>query len=61
MDPFRYLCFDFVFIILSCLVCSLQPCDHLLRRDSPLGSVVLSVFLVFLLLSHMVSKVRCGT
>ena len=33
---------------LSCfLVCSLQPCGHLLRKGSPLGSLVCDVFLRF--------------
>ena len=30
MDPFCYLCFTFA--LLYRLVCSLQPCDHLLGR-----------------------------
>ena len=49
---------------LSCfLVCSLQPCGHLLGKGWPLGSLVCDVvFLcVFLSLSHVVSWVRCGT
>ena len=36
VDPLCYLGFMFVFV--SCLVCSLQPCDYLLRKCWPLGS-----------------------
>ena len=57
MDPFCYLCFTFVFIILSCL---LQPCGHLLGKGWPLNSLVCDVSLCFSL-SHMVPRVRCGT
>ena len=43
MDPF--------IIYVSCLscfrVCSLQPGDHLLGKDWPLGSLVCDVFLCF--------------
>ena len=36
----------FYVLCLSCfLVCSLQPCGHLLGKDWPLGSVVPGVFL----------------
>ena len=34
-----------------CLVCSLQPCGHLLGKGWPFGSLVCDVFLVFLSLS----------
>ena len=48
--------------LLCCLVCSMQPCDHLLGNCWTLGSLVRNVFLcVFLSLSHMVSPIRCGT
>ena len=43
MDPFCYLCF--VSVMLSCN--SLQPCDHLLRKGLPLGSLVCNVFVSF--------------
>ena len=42
------------------LFCFLQPCDHLLGKGLPLGSLVCDVSCV-LSLSHMVSGVRCGT
>ena len=47
--------------LLCCLVCSLQPCDHLLGKSWSLGSLVCDVLLCVLSLSHMVSRVRCGT
>ena len=40
-----YLCFMFVFAVLSCLF--LQPCDHLLRKGWPFGSLM-----YFLVLCH---------
>ena len=53
MDPVsRLSCFLFSF---------LQPPSHLRGRDWPLGSIVCDVFLCILLLSHLVSWVRCGT
>ena len=33
--------------LLCCLACSLQPCDHLLGKGWPLGSLVCDVFLCF--------------
>ena len=44
MDPFCYLCFMFVFVMLP--VCSLQPCNHLLGKGYPLGFLVCCVFLL---------------
>ena len=42
MDPFCYVS------CLSCfIVCSLQPCGHLMRNGWPLGSLVCDVFLCF--------------
>ena len=38
--------------LLFCLVCYVQPCDL---------ALLCVKFLVFLHLSHMVSRVRCGT
>ena len=38
VDPFSYSCLKFS--LLCCLVCSLQPCDHLLGNGWPLGSLV---------------------
>ena len=32
--------------LLCCLVCSMQPCDHLLGNDWPLGSLVCCVLCV---------------
>ena len=45
---------------LYCLVCSLQPSDHLLGKGLPLRSLVHNVFLCFVIF-HMLSRVRCGT
>ena len=42
MDPFCYLCF-----VSYCLFCSLQPCDHVLGKGRPLGSLVCDVLLCF--------------
>ena len=56
MDTFCYLCFVFVML----LVCSLQPCGHLLGKDKPLGSLVCYVSCV-LVTVHVVSLVRCDT
>ena len=33
--------------LLCCLGCSLQPCDHLLGKGWPLGSLVYCVFVTF--------------
>ena len=33
--------------LISCVVCSLQPCDHLLGKGWPLGSLVFDVYLCF--------------
>ena len=33
--------------LLCCRVCPLQPCDHLLKKGRPLGSLVCCVFLCF--------------
>ena len=42
----------FMFRVLSCfLVCSLQPCGHLLGKGLPLSSLVFDVFLCFCHLS----------
>ena len=41
--------------LLYCLVCSLQSCDYLLGKAD-----LLAIFLC-LSLSHMVSRVRCGS
>ena len=43
MDVFCYLCFMFIFVICY-LVCSLQPCVHLLGKSLPLGSHLRCVF-----------------
>ena len=48
------------------LVCSLQPCGHLLGKGWPLGSLVCDGFFFFgggggLSFSHVVSWVRFGT
>ena len=48
MDPFCYLCLHTVLSV---------PCSSLLGGDWPL---VCGVFLVFLSLSHMMSRARCG-
>ena len=40
--------------LLCCLVCSLQPCGHLLGRTDLL-SLLCAVFSLFLSLSHIVS------
>ena len=37
----------FVFCLLRCLVCPLQPCGHLLGKGWPLGSLECDVFLCF--------------
>ena len=42
MDHFCYLCFMFCL-----LVCSFQPCGHLLGKGWPLGSLVCDVLLCF--------------
>ena len=46
--------------LLCCLVCCLQPYDHLLGKGWSLCSLVCCVSCV-LSLSHIVSWVRCGT
>ena len=43
------------------VLCSVQPCGHLLGKALPLGSLVCDVSCVFLSLSHMVSWVKGGT
>ena len=50
-------------LCLSCFrICSLLPCGHLLGKGWPLGSCLWClIVLFFLLLSHVVSWVRCGT
>ena len=53
---FCYLCLP----LLQYLVCFLQFCDHLLGKSCLIVSLVYDVSCV-LSLSHMVSKVRCGT
>ena len=59
MDPFCYLCFVFIFVMLTCL--------FLAASGSPAGKWLTSwlscvlCFLVLLSLSHMVFKVRYGT
>ena len=59
VDLFCYLCFTFVFIILSCLFLAAlwSPAEKWLT--SWLSWVW--CFLVFFSLSHIVSRVRCGT
>ena len=37
----------YVSVLSCCLVCSLQPCDHLLGKGKPLGSLVFDVFFCF--------------
>ena len=37
----------------NCLVYSLQPCGHQLRKDWPLGSLVCDVFFLFLSLARI--------
>ena len=37
----------YVSCLSCCLVCSLQPCGHLMGKDWPLGSLVCDVFLCF--------------
>ena len=37
----------YVTCLLCCLVCSLQPCGHLLGKGWPLGSLVCDVFLCY--------------
>ena len=42
--------------LLYCLVCSLQPCDHMLGKDWPLGSLVYVMFsCVFVTISYGVA------
>ena len=61
-NPRQYLfCGSFKFYVLcfSCFsVCSLLPSDHLLRKLT--SWLLLVMLIVFLLLPHMVSWVRCG-
>ena len=47
---FAIFSFVFVFVILS--FCSLQPCDNLLGKAGPLGSLVCDVFLYFVIFPH---------
>ena len=46
MDPF---CYKYVprLSLLSCLVCSLQPCDHLVGKGCPLFVLFPCVFVAF--------------
>ena len=45
----------------SCFrVCSLLPCGHLLGKGCPLGSCWWCLLLLFFLLWHVASLVRCG-
>ena len=58
--PLWIICVIYV-LCLSCLrVCSLLPCGHLQGKGWPLGSC-LWCLIVLLLLSHVVSWVRCGS
>ena len=50
----------YVSIRSCCLVCSLQPCSHLLGK-SDLFALLCVMFSCVFLLSHVVSWVRCGT
>ena len=60
-DSFKAVLLLWTNLFLSCfLVCSLQPCGHLLGRCKPVGRLVCD-FCVFLSLSHVVSWVRRGT
>ena len=57
-DPLCHFCLTFAFILLSCLF--LQPCDHLLENNLPLGSLVCilsSDFVTFLIVSPWSGKV----
>ena len=58
MDPFCNLCFTMV--LLYCLVCSLQPCDHLLGKGGPLGSICVMFPCGFVTFPYGVS-IRCVT
>ena len=49
MDPFCNFTCEF---LLCSLVCSMQPCDHLLGKGGPLGSLVCDVFLCFITLPY---------
>ena len=45
----------------DCLLCSLQPCDHLLGKGLTSGLSYVWCFLIFLSLSNMVFRVRCSS
>ena len=49
------LLFVFRVCLLYCLVCSLQPCGHLLGKGWPLGSLVCDIFLCFVTFTYLVS------
>ena len=53
---FYYLCF----VLMDCLVISLQPWCHLVGKGWPPGSLVCDVFLCLLSISQLVPHVRCG-
>ena len=59
MDPICYLCVMFVFVMLSFLLLAALWSPAVKGLNSWLTCVL--CFLVFLTLSHMVFKVRCGT
>ena len=46
--------------LLCFLLCSLQPYDYLLGKADLLWFSCVWCFIVFVLLSHKVSRVRCG-
>ena len=50
MDLFYALCLS----LLCCLACSLQPCNHLLGKARPLGSLVCRVFVCFVTFPYCV-------
>ena len=50
MDPFFYLCF--MLPLLYCLVCFLEPRDHLLGKGWPLGFLACDILCVFVTLSY---------
>ena len=47
--------------LLYCQACSLQPCDQLLGKGWPLGSLVCDVSLCIIVTFSYGSRVRCGT
>ena len=48
-----------MFILLCCLVCSLQPCYHLLRKGLPIGSLACYIFGVFVTFPYGVPGQVC--